>query len=453
LQQGPGVSKSAESKSVESKSVGSKSVDRKPFDFIRSLWTVAPLVCVLAWSSSAHALQPLDGFVRGARAQNPVNREAMANRAGADARADEAFGRALPGLSAGATYTRNQWDVSFGGLEVLPRDQLDASVSVAVPLVDLAKFARIAAAHRSADAAASRQEATERATEAQVVQLYYQLAADLALVSVARKALDVVQLNLKLTEAASQAGTVTALDVQRASVEVERQSQQLIAAQLEVSLVARALASQSGVVADIAGDAPLADDLHREPALERFIATAPSTPAVQAAIADRAAAERGASAQKLALVPTLAGAASERYTNATGFLNGHHEAYAATLSLLWAVDFTTAPAIRARNAEAAAARAREDQSQLAAGDAIHRAWSTIDADIARSRSARTQAAVSARAADVARTRYKSGVGTQLELIQADRDAFAAEAGRVQADADLLNARQQLRLASGSGAPD
>ena len=90
--------------------------------------------------------------------------------------------------------------------------------------------------------------------------------------------------------------------------------------------------------------------------------------------------------------------------------------------------------------------------QLGVGDGIFRAWSTIEADIVRSRSARTQAAVAARAADVARTRYRSGVGTQLELIQADRDAFAAEAGRIQADADLLNARRQLRLLSGDGAP-
>jgi outer membrane protein TolC len=44
------------------------------------------------------------------------------------------------------------------------------------------------------------------------------------------------------------------------------------------------------------------------------------------------------------------------------------------------------------------------------------------------------------------------LGTQLELIQADRDAFAAEAGRIQADADLLNARIQLRLVSGEGSP-
>jgi outer membrane protein TolC len=173
---------------------------------------------------------------------------------------------------------------------------------------------------------------------------------------------------------------------------------------------------------------------------------------VRAAAAERAAAERAATAQRLVLFPTLAGSANERYTNAVGFLNGHHEAYSASLSLVWAVDFSTSPAIRARTAEAAAAYAREEQTRLTVGDEIFRAWSTIDADIARSRSARTQAAVSARAAEVARTRYRSGVGTQLELIQADRDAFAAEAGRIQSDADLLNARRQLRLVAGDEAP-
>jgi hypothetical protein len=46
-----------------------------------------------------------------------------------------------------------------------------------------------------------------------------------------------------------------------------------------------------------------------------------------------------------------------------------------------------------------------------------------------------------------RDRYRSGVATQLDMIQADRDAFAAAAGRVQSDAELLNARLQLRLAA------
>jgi hypothetical protein len=114
-------------------------------------------------------------------------------------------------------------------------------------------------------------------------------------------------------------------------------------------------------------------EAHREPALDSFISNTPFTPAVRAAISERSAAERGATAQHLALVPSLSGGASERYTNAVGFLNGHDEAYVATLSLVWGVDFATAPAIRSRNAEADAARAREEQVGLTVGDGIFRA--------------------------------------------------------------------------------
>lgn len=124
---------------------------------------------------------------------------------------------------------------------------------------------------------------------------------------------------------------------------------------------------------------------------------------------------------------------NERYTNATGFLNGHHEAYAASVSLTWALDLGTAPAIRARKAEALAAQAREEEVSLTVVDAVFRAFDTMEADIARSKSARHQSVAAARAAEIARTRYRAGVVTQLEMIQADRDAFAAEAARIQAD--------------------
>ena len=187
---------------------------------------------VVGWSRPASALQPLAEFVHGARAHNPQNEEARANRAGAAARADEALGRALPGLSAGGTYTRNQWEIGFGGPPVIARNQLDASVTLAVPLVDLAKFARISAANRSAEAAAHQEDAIAREVEAQVVQLYYQLAADLALVEAARKALDVARIDLERIDQSARAGTATALDVARATAEVERRSQQLTIAEL-----------------------------------------------------------------------------------------------------------------------------------------------------------------------------------------------------------------------------
>jgi outer membrane protein TolC len=175
----------------------------------------------------------------------------------------------------------------------------------------------------------------------------------------------------------------------------------------------------------------------------------PSTPVVRAAASTRTAAERNATAQKLSVLPAISGNVNQRFTNATGFLGGHDRAYAAVLSAGWAFDFSTIPAIRARAADADAARAREDGVRLAAGDAIYRTWSTVEATIARSRSARVQAAVSAHAAEIARTRYRAGVATQLELIEAERDAFNADASRIQSDADLLNSRLQLRLAAGT----
>jgi len=52
------------------------------------------------------------------------------------------------------------------------------------------------------------------------------------------------------------------------------------------------------------------------------------------------------------------------------------------------------------------------------------------------------------AAAQARTRYAVGNIAQLDLLQAQRDAFIADVNRIQADAELANARTQLRLASG-----
>lgn len=405
------------------------------------------VLAALAGSPAAHALQPLEEFVRGARAHNPVNEEAQAEHAALEARSGEALGRALPALSASGTYTRNEREVAFGGAPFVALNQLDAVVAVSVPLIDLSRFVRVSAANRQAASAAYREQQVAREAEAETVQLYYQLAANLGLVRAARRALEVVQVNLTMTEQTARAGTATALDVERASAEVERQRQQLTSAELAVRLTARALASRTRVVPDIGLEPPLADDLHAEPALSDFLANTGATPAVKAAVLAREAADRAATAQALTLLPALTASASDHFTNATAFLGGHREAYAVALSLAWAFDLGTPSGIRAQNAEAAAAAAREREAALVGGDAIFQAWSTVDADIVRCRSARAQAAVSAHAAEIARARYRSGVATQLDMIQADRDAFAAEAGRIQADADLLNARLQLRLAA------
>jgi outer membrane protein TolC len=107
-----------------------------------------------------------------------------------------------------------------------------------------------------------------------------------------------------------------------------------------------------------------------------------------------------------------------------------------------------APQARAQAAAAAGTRAREDKTRRQVEDAIFDAWQRVATSIDKSRSARSQVQSSASAAELARVRYVGGVATQLDVLQAQQDAFSADIARIQADADLAYARAELRLAAG-----
>ncbi len=416
-------------------------------------------VGALLVAAQASALQNLDEFLRGARTSSADNAEARAVRGQSRAEADAALGRALPRLSLRGAYTRNEFDTTLqlsgagGGpattVTITPLDQLDGTATLDVPLVDLSSFARIAAARTSARASATQEAATQLRVQALVSQDYYQLVANAALVAASRRARDVAQMSLGIAEERYRAGTVALLDVDRARAEVERNVQQLASAELQVSLVARALQSLTGISPELDGEVPLADDLHEEPPLERFQAPDGEIPALEAAIQSRVASDQQARAQRFSLVPSLSASLTERATNAKGLL-GRDTYWQGVLGLSWSFDLTTVAGIRAQEAAADAARAREQRARLAARDDIHRTWMSVRTNIARSRSARVEAEVSARASKLAQDRYQVGSATQLDLLQAQRDAFSADAARIQADADLVNSRAQLRIAAGEG---
>src|SRR5204863_335553 len=88
------------------------------------------------------------------------------------------------------------------------------------------------------------------------------------------------------------------LSQQNAQSDVGQQTQQLAAALLQLSLAARALESNSGVFPDLSVPAPLADDLHNEPALASFEGELNRLPAVVAASGSTRAAEQDAGAQR-----------------------------------------------------------------------------------------------------------------------------------------------------------
>ena len=406
------------------------------------------LAFLLLHAAPARALQPLDAFLASARTSSPDALEAQASLAQQQAQADLTLGRVLPGVTARASITRNQYESTAFGFTVVPLIQRDVFATLTVPLIDLAGFERTAAAKTFANAADRQLAAAQLQVQAQVVQDYYQLVANLALGTAAQKALDVSRESLRLAKSRYDAGSGPVLDVDRATADVEQQTQQVAVTGLQVALAARALESASGLAPDASSTVPLDDDLHAEPALASLISEVDGLPAVAAAKESTRAAEQQASAQRFAFLPTLAGSFSERGTSSPGFI-GHNWTWQALLFLNWQLDFTVPANLHVQDALADAARARELRARLFARDAIHRQWETVSASIARSKSARAGRTAAAHAAEQARDRYQAGAITQLDLLQAQRDLFSADVSRIQADADLINARAQLKLAAGT----
>jgi outer membrane protein TolC len=424
---------------------------------LASCLSISLAAAALATPFPALALQPLEAFIQSSRQHSPDNDEARANLAQQKAQADVALGRVLPGLSARGNYSRNQYksEVSVPidpnapprTIIITPFDQLNGAASVNVTLIDLAAFQRVSAARTNAQAYAKQAEATGLLVESVVVQDYFQILANLSLVVSSQRALDVAQESLRLTQAQLDAGRSTMLDLDRALAEVERQKQLLESSRLQVELTARALESASGLTPQSLEAFSFEDDLHPEPGLDSFSPPDVALPAVAAAMKLTKAAEKQATAQRLTFLPSITGNFTESATNTAGFL-GHNYAWQTGVGFSWQLDLTTFANIRSQDAAADAARAREQRTRLSGRDAIHRYWNTVQADIANSKSARAQAKASENAARLAKDRYEVGAATQLDLLQAQRDAYSADVARIQSDADLANARAQLRLAAG-----
>ncbi len=412
----------------------------------------AALGISLAISPPASALQPLGDFLTTARTQSLDNRAAVELATQRSAEVDQAWGRILPAFTARGAYTRNQYPVEINlgpgvTATITPANQLDATFTIDVPLVDVAAWKRIGAASALSDATDARVTATALEIERVVAARYYQVVAAESLVDAAGRTLKAAEESQRVVLLRREAGAATEIDLERAQAEIERARQALADAELLRAVSRQALGSLSGL-APSPGAQPLEVDLTDEAPLASWLGTDLGTlPSVRAAELEAKAQDRAADAAKAALLPTIAATATERITNASGF-SGNNASYTAGLVALWRLDYATISGVRAQNAAARGAVLREESAKTAARDRIHDAWQAVRAQIAKSRAARAQSKAATHAAALARDRYAQGAGTQLELIQAERDAFGAEVLRVQADADLALARGLLRLSAG-----
>lgn len=435
---------------------------RQSFSILR-LAGLCALTGLLAVATPARALQPLTSFVSAARAGNADARVAALTAVQQDADAQVSLGHTLPAASARGVYTRNQFEAKIDPsqfapaglastlatkpLVIQPRNQLDAFFELDVPVVDAAGWTRTAAARANVRAAEHDARATMLDVQKQIANSYYQLVGAAALRRAGVRTLEAARQNLALTREREAGGVATPLEVERATAEIARDKRSISDAELSAELARRALRTLSGLTPE--GDAPeVADDLHEEAPLERYEgAGGGSVPSVRAASSQRESAEDRALAAKLAFVPTVTASAQEHLTNASGFF-GHSAIWIATVTASWRVDLATVGTIRSEQAGAEIARVKEEAARQRALDQVHESWFRVHNGIAKSRAARAEAAAADAAVARARERYQEGAGTQLELVEAERDAFSAEVSRIQADAELAYARAALRLDAG-----
>lgn len=401
------------------------------------------------------AAQPLGAFLESAERANVDGRLASEAASAARAGFDQQWGGLLPSLSASAGYTRNQFealvDVPTGPastqrITIIPRDQLEASLRAELPVVDVSRWLGVSAAAASAQAAEAREVASRHDMRRQVVTAYYAAAGAQALGASAAKSLAVARAQLEQQTSRSAAGVGSELDVARAEAEVDRAIQVLADATAHLATSRRALRTLTGLEPSTELSLP-EDDLHPEAPVGELEARAVGGPAVVAAEHEASAATRAASGTTAALIPSVSAQFTQRFTNATGFQN-QAAVWNAGVALSWRGDVGSLQALRVARAADQTARLQAERSRLAAIDKTHEDWQRVAAALTKVKAARAQVVAAQRAQRIARERSVAGVATQLEVIQADRDVFAAEVSDVTARFDLATARASLRLSAG-----
>ena len=403
-------------------------------------------------SGPALATQPLSTFLEGARSKGFDAREQNAVAEQREWEREAALGRLLPSLTARGIYTRNQYEAVIPAgpivpvdVTITPQNQLDAIFQLDVPIVDLASHARYGQASHLARAADAQRALSGSDSDRAVARGYYTFIGASALVFAAERSTKIAEANLDYVTARFSAGVATELDRERARANLERTKQDRTDAELVRTMAARNLETLSGLSPTPVTEYSV-DDLRPEAPMSEWLASR-DTPADRVQVHLGKAADSAKKAASYALLPTLSASAQERITNATGF-NGRSSAYTLQAVLSLKLDYATYATAEAQASAADVQKVRAERSRRAVEDSIFDAHERVRAGIAKSASARAQAEAAQKAEELAIARYQAGALTQLDVTQAQRDAFQAQAARIQADADLAYARVLLRIVAG-----
>ncbi len=417
--------------------------------------TLPLLLLVLAWSpAAARAAEALtlEEAVAVGLENHPLAAAARAEEDGARARAGQASSAYYPQISVAADWTKSRAFYPILGSGALKETEVhSASVQLKQTLYDFgrtsgaAKAARLARAAAGQARAAALQDAALRVKEA-----YYLVLAAERQVAAERATAAAREEVFRRARGYFDEGVRSKLDVSRAEADLHAARAALIRAENNRDLARVELAGSMGrpgaETRDLAEpEAVLAELPDREEARRRALAGNADIRRLDSLLG---AARAGAGAARSGHLPILAGAASAG--RADGSFPPHGNVWSAGIGLSVPVfsGFSTREKAREADATLRAVAAERANVELAVGKAADAAWLAIREASARMESAEKRELAARESRTLAGERYREGVGSIIEVTDAQSSAIEAETARIQADYDARVARARLARALG-----
>jgi outer membrane protein TolC len=388
---------------------------------------------------------------------NPTTRLAWANAQTAASAYGAERGAWLPTVDAEVSAARLKTAASQGRSAV-EQSVLTPSVNLSYLLFDLGgRSGRVAGARQRLIAASYTHNATIQDVVLQVQLAYFEYLANRALLQAQRTTLDEAEQNLTAAEERRRVGLATIADVLQARTAASQARLDLQAVEGNLQVSRGALALALGLPANLAYDvdstamdtpiAAVADSV------DAIIGSAVTgRPDLAAARAEAAAARAGIGEARSALLPSLQFGATGGRTYATTIPDG---ANSYTLSLGLAIPlfngFARQYDLRAAEYEAEAASARSESLRQQVIFQVFRAYYALQTATRRVATAADLVASAQQSSEVALGRYRSGVGSVLDLLAAQSALASARAQQV--DARLSWSVSLAQLAHDAGVLD
>lgn len=339
--------------------------------------------------------------------------------------------------------------ISKGPIVFQQREQLDAALTVSLPLLVPWAYSSLGAAKRSYAAAEAGFRVTEAAILFATAQAFFAAAGADEILIARRHAIEVAQQTVEIARARLAAGVVNRVDVARAELALLRDEQAVVEAG---SLQAQAYRTLATIVqfrepfTVVPADEPPARPRVLVDLVKHALVLRPEFHSLEQTLA---ATNAQASSAKWRWAPTLSAFGNVRGLNSPGF-SGDNYSWAVGVQLDWML---YDGGVRDAQRHLAEAQAREFTLNLAqlrdtVIDDLENERSAVATKRRALETARRSVDLSRETIELVRVQYEAGTSTQLDLLQAQDMLVAAEVAVAQARFDLALADLSLRRAAG-----